>query len=117
MSAPDAPAPDVSAPDAPVLIPDEPAAAVPAVRYDPWGAEPLQVVDRGRTPRGIRLWQVVAISLGTALLAGGTGGYLGVLAERQSGTRLELPRRPAPPTGAGPPRAWPGSRPPHCPAW
>ncbi|MER6253965.1 trypsin-like peptidase domain-containing protein [Streptomyces sp. NPDC001584] len=91
VSAPDEQATDVSAPDEPVPTPDEPA-AFPAVRYDPWGAEPLQVVDRGRTPRGIRLWQVVAISLGTALLAGGTGGYLGVLAERQSGTRLELPQ-------------------------
>ncbi|MGW0362330.1 S1C family serine protease [Streptomyces sp. NPDC002990] len=63
-----------------------------AVRYDPWGEQPLQVVDRGREGRGIRLWQVVAVSAGTALLAGGTGGYVGVLAERQSSTRLELPQ-------------------------
>ncbi|MFD7263448.1 S1C family serine protease [Streptomyces sp. NPDC059874] len=62
------------------------------VRYDPWGAQPLQVVDRGREGRGFRLWQVVALSVGTALLAGGIGGYLGVLAERQSSTRLELPQ-------------------------
>ncbi|MET9323718.1 trypsin-like peptidase domain-containing protein [Streptomyces sp. NPDC003038] len=67
---------------------------VPAggVRYDPWGDQPLQVVDRGRAGRGIRLWQLVAVSVGTALLAGGTGGYVGVLAERQSSTRLELPQ-------------------------
>ncbi|MFJ4778558.1 trypsin-like peptidase domain-containing protein [Streptomyces sp. NPDC088762] len=62
------------------------------VRYDPWGDQPLQAVDRGRPQRGFRLWQVAALSLGTALLAGGIGGYLGVLAERQSSTRLELPQ-------------------------
>ncbi|WP_371588401.1 S1C family serine protease [Streptomyces virginiae] len=88
--------PDLSdpAPDAP--------AGVPVVRYDPWGTEPLQVVDRGRTPRGIRLWQVVALSLGTALLAGGIGGYVGVLAERQSNTRLELPQAAAVDGGRAP---------------
>ncbi|MEV7522437.1 trypsin-like peptidase domain-containing protein [Streptomyces sp. NPDC091371] len=69
----------------------EPEPAV-GVRYDPWGAQPLQVVDRGREGRGFRLWQVVALSVGTALLAGGIGGYLGVLAERQSSIRLELPQ-------------------------
>ncbi|MFD9412008.1 S1C family serine protease [Streptomyces sp. NPDC059989] len=68
----------------------EPAAR--EVKYDPWGAQPLQVVDRGRPGRGFRLWQVAALSLGTALLAGGVGGYLGVLAERESSTRLELPQ-------------------------
>ncbi|MGW6575729.1 trypsin-like peptidase domain-containing protein [Streptomyces sp. NPDC054945] len=88
----DAPAPDTSVPDAPV----------PSVRYDPWGAEPLQVVDRGRTPRGIRLRQVVALSLGTALLAGGIGGYVGVLAERRSNTRLELPQAAAVDRGRAP---------------
>lgn len=62
------------------------------MRYDPWGDQPLQVVDRGRERRGFRLWQVAALSLATALLAGGVGGYLGVLAERQSSTRLELPQ-------------------------
>ncbi|MFJ3722597.1 S1C family serine protease [Streptomyces sp. NPDC090045] len=73
-------------------VPD--AAAPPAreVRYDPWGEQPLQVVDRGRERRGFRLWQVAALSAGTALLAGGIGGYAGVLAERQSSTRLELPQ-------------------------
>lgn len=93
------PGPDAS--DASDAAPDVPA-AVPAVRYDPWGAEPLQVVDRGRTPRGIRLWQVVALSLGTALLAGGIGGYLGVLAERRSSTRLELPQAAATDRGRAP---------------
>ncbi|WP_328788865.1 MULTISPECIES: S1C family serine protease [unclassified Streptomyces] len=102
----DVPAQDVRAQDAPApgasdLPPDVPT-AVPAVRYDPWGAEPLQVVDRGRTPRGIRLWQVVALSLGTALLAGGIGGYLGVLAERKSNTRLELPQAAAVDRGRAP---------------
>lgn len=67
-------------------------APVRQVRYDPWGEQPLQVVDRGRAGRGFRLWQVAALAAGTALLAGGTGGYLGVLAERQSSTRLELPQ-------------------------
>ncbi|PWK67917.1 putative serine protease PepD [Streptomyces sp. CG 926] len=90
-------APSDPSPDAP-----SDGAAVPAVRYDPWGAEPLQVVDRGRTPRGIRLWQVVALSLGTALLAGGIGGYVGVLAERRSNTRLELPQAAAVDRGRAP---------------
>ncbi|MFE1871874.1 S1C family serine protease [Streptomyces sp. NPDC059496] len=97
----DVPTQDVPAPGVSDLNPDVPA-AVPTVRYDPWGAEPLQVVDRGRTPRGIRLWQVVALSLGTALLAGGIGGYLGVLAERQSNTRLELPQAAAVDRGRAP---------------
>ncbi|WP_374207208.1 S1C family serine protease [Streptomyces sp. APSN-46.1] len=61
-------------------------------RYDPWGARPLHVVDTGRAARGVRMWQVVALSVGTALLAGGIGGYLGVLAERRSSTSLELPQ-------------------------
>ncbi|MFG2990117.1 S1C family serine protease [Streptomyces sp. NPDC048257] len=78
------------------------ASAAPVVRYDPWGVQPLQVVDRGRTPRGIRLWQVVALSVGTALLAGGIGGYLGVLAERRSSTRLELPQAAAADRGRAP---------------
>ncbi|MFJ3515558.1 S1C family serine protease [Streptomyces sp. NPDC090131] len=82
--------------------PAQQAADAPAVRYDPWAAVPLQVVDRGRTPRGIRLWQVVALSLGTALLAGGIGGYAGVLAERRSNTRLELPQAAAADKGRAP---------------
>ncbi|MFD9358508.1 S1C family serine protease [Streptomyces sp. NPDC060031] len=64
-------------------------------RYDPWADRPLQVVDTGKPQRGFRLWQVVALALGTALLAGGIGGYAGVLAERQANTRLELPQAAA----------------------
>ncbi|MEV6571641.1 trypsin-like peptidase domain-containing protein [Streptomyces sp. NPDC051577] len=63
-----------------------------APRYDPWAARPLHVVDRGHEPHGFRLWQVVALAVGVALLAGGVGGFLGVLAERRSSTRLELPQ-------------------------
>ncbi|WP_420833861.1 S1C family serine protease [Streptomyces antarcticus] len=72
------------------------------VRYDPWGDQPLQVVDRGRQRRGVGLWQLVAFGVGVALLAGGIGGYLGVLAERQSSTRLELPQAGAADTGRAP---------------
>ncbi|MFF1415323.1 S1C family serine protease [Streptomyces sp. NPDC058289] len=65
--------------------------AVP--RYDPWGVRPLQTVDHGRAgSRRVRLRQGIVLGLGTALLAGGIGGYAGVLAERQAGTRLELPQ-------------------------
>ncbi|WP_328300650.1 trypsin-like peptidase domain-containing protein [Streptomyces sp. NBC_00435] len=65
----------------------------PRPRYDPWGARPLQTVDHGRagSPR-VRLRQGVALGIGIALLAGGIGGYAGVLAERRAGTRLELPQ-------------------------
>ncbi|MFE4265271.1 trypsin-like peptidase domain-containing protein [Streptomyces sp. NPDC056883] len=62
-------------------------------RYDPWGVRPLQTVDHGRAgSRPVRLRQGIALALGIALLAGGIGGYAGVLAERQAGTRLELPQ-------------------------
>lgn len=62
-------------------------------RYDPWGARPLQAVDHGRAgSRRVRLRQGIVLGVGTALLAGGIGGYAGVLAERQAGTRLELPQ-------------------------
>ncbi|MET9882459.1 trypsin-like peptidase domain-containing protein [Streptomyces sp. NPDC006430] len=63
-------------------------------RYDPWADAPLHVTDQGKasTGRGVRLRHVLALCLGTALLAGGVGGWLGVLAERQSSTRLELPQ-------------------------
>ncbi|MEV0409990.1 trypsin-like peptidase domain-containing protein [Streptomyces sp. NPDC050448] len=66
----------------------------PGPRYDPWAGRPLQVADQGKAPagRGIRLRHAVALGLGIALLAGGVGGWLGVLAERQSSTRLELPQ-------------------------
>ncbi|MBT2402995.1 MULTISPECIES: S1C family serine protease [unclassified Streptomyces] len=66
--------------------------ADPEPRYDPWGVAPLQAVDTGKPGRGIRMRHVVAISVGSAVLAGGIGGYVGVLAERQSSTRLELPQ-------------------------
>lgn len=62
-------------------------------RYDPWGARPLQAVDHGRAgSRGIRLRQGLALGIGIALLAGGVGGYAGILVERQANTRLELPQ-------------------------
>ncbi|WP_420079694.1 S1C family serine protease [Streptomyces sp. JL4002] len=64
----------------------------PGVRYDPWGDRPLQIVDRGARDRGFRLWQVAAVGAAAALLAGAIGGYVGVLAERSSSTRLELPQ-------------------------
>ncbi|MFE4636412.1 trypsin-like peptidase domain-containing protein [Streptomyces sp. NPDC056773] len=73
----------------------------PEPRYDPWGARPLQTVDHGGagSRRRARLRQSIVLGLGTALLAGGIGGYAGVLAERQAGTRLELPQ--AAPAGRG----------------
>ncbi|WP_079406032.1 S1C family serine protease [Streptomyces sp. 3211] len=90
------PAPESAPQTAPAPVPAADAGdGARPVRYDPWAVEPLQVVDRGREPRGIRLWQVVALGVGTALFAGGIGGYLGVLAERQSSTRLELPQAAA----------------------
>ncbi|WP_030153436.1 S1C family serine protease [Streptomyces sp. NRRL S-244] len=64
-------------------------------RYDPWGEQPLQVVDQGKAAGGghvVRMRHALALGLGIALLAGGIGGWLGVLAERQSSTRLELPQ-------------------------
>ncbi|MEU3773933.1 trypsin-like peptidase domain-containing protein [Streptomyces sp. NPDC032472] len=70
---------------------------VPAA-YDPWGAGavgPLQLDgQRGKAAGGrvVRLRHVVVLGVGVALLAGGIGGWLGVLAERSSSTRLELPQ-------------------------
>ncbi|MFD9303677.1 trypsin-like peptidase domain-containing protein [Streptomyces sp. NPDC060048] len=91
-----------SRPDGPVALREAP---VPAPRaasgkdpetgptYDPWAAGPLQTVDRGKAgPRRIRLRRSLALGIAAALLAGGVGGYLGVLAERQAGTRLQLPQ-------------------------
>lgn len=96
-SRPEGTAPDTGPEGVPAPRPEggdrtEAQAPLRVVRYDPWGEQPLQVVDRGRPGRGFRLWQVAALATGTALLAGGVGGYLGVLAERQSSTRLELPQ-------------------------
>ncbi|MFF3647598.1 S1C family serine protease [Streptomyces sp. NPDC002181] len=88
--APSQPDPDPAAESA---SPEPGAAAVP--RYDPWGEQPLQVADRGKAAGGghlVRMRHALALGLGIALLAGGVGGWLGVLAERQSSTRLELPQ-------------------------
>ncbi|MEU9373966.1 trypsin-like peptidase domain-containing protein [Streptomyces sp. NPDC048255] len=79
---------------------DGPAARGP--RYDPWDDQPFQAVDRGKQPRQIRLWHLASLGAGVALLAGGIGGYAGVLAERQSNTRLELPQAAAADKGRAP---------------
>ncbi|KMO98821.1 S1C family serine protease [Streptomyces roseus] len=85
-----------SRPDsAPSAEPAPPAPGAAAVRYDPWGVQPLQVTDRGKAAGAghfVRMRHALALGLGIALLAGGIGGWLGVLAERQSSTRLELPQ-------------------------
>lgn len=91
------PAQPVAAHEGPVppprTAPDTDADADAEPRYDPWGARPLQAVDQGRAgSRRVRLRQSILLAVGTALLAGGIGGYAGVLAERQAGTRLELPQ-------------------------
>ncbi|MGW7103181.1 S1C family serine protease [Streptomyces sp. NPDC054838] len=78
--------------------PEQPGPLAEPARYDPWSvtAAPLQVADPGRSPRrGPRMWQLVALGVVTALLAGGIGGYVGVLTERRSNTRLELPQAAA----------------------
>ncbi|MDJ0384437.1 trypsin-like peptidase domain-containing protein [Streptomyces sp. G-G2] len=77
-------------------------AAAPVPRYDPWGAAPLQVQDVGPGRSGVRTRQLVALALGSALLAGGVGGWIGVLAERRSSTRLELPQAAVAPKGRAP---------------
>ncbi|MEU3405503.1 trypsin-like peptidase domain-containing protein [Streptomyces sp. NPDC006670] len=63
-------------------------------RYDPWGDQPLHVVDdQGAPPRrGPSVWRLAAFGVVIALLAGGVGGWLGILAERRTSTRLELPQ-------------------------
>ncbi|MEU6311094.1 trypsin-like peptidase domain-containing protein [Streptomyces sp. NPDC047014] len=71
--------------------PDE-APPAPGPRYDPWGEQPLQIVDRGGKRGGFRLWQVAVVGVAAALFAGAAGGWIGVLAERRSSTRLELPQ-------------------------
>ncbi|MFD8146174.1 S1C family serine protease [Streptomyces sp. NPDC059708] len=62
--------------------------------YDPWGAAPLQLDDSAGAPRrgGPSAWRMAVFGLAIALLAGGVGGWAGVLAERRTSTRLELPQ-------------------------
>ncbi|MFD8983400.1 S1C family serine protease, partial [Streptomyces sp. NPDC059564] len=80
-----------SAPEAPAAQTASESETAPGPRYDPWADQPLQVVDQGprRAPGLLRLAVFGAL---IALLAGGVGGYLGILAERRSSTRLELPQ-------------------------
>ncbi|RKT06746.1 putative serine protease PepD [Streptomyces sp. 3211.6] len=77
----------------------EPAAETAAegpdgARYDPWAAGPLQMADDAGAPRrgGPSLWRLAVFGVVIALLAGGVGGWLGILAERRTSTRLELPQ-------------------------
>ncbi|WP_327304705.1 trypsin-like peptidase domain-containing protein [Streptomyces sp. NBC_01298] len=87
------PARTVAAREEPVPPPPAVPEAAPEPRYDPWDVRPLQPVDHGRTgSRRPRLRHSVLLAVGIALLAGGIGGYAGVLAERRAGTRLELPQ-------------------------
>ncbi|GAA0307572.1 hypothetical protein GCM10010302_52890 [Streptomyces polychromogenes] len=62
--------------------------------YDPWAAAPLQLADSAGAPRrvGPSAWRLAVFGLAIALLAGGVGGWMGVLAERRTSTRLELPQ-------------------------
>ncbi|MGO4461812.1 S1C family serine protease [Streptomyces sp. M-16] len=66
--------------------------AAPGPRYDPWADRPLHVVDHGHARHAPGIWRLVVFGSVIALLAGGLGGYLGILAERRAGTRLELPQ-------------------------
>ncbi|MEW2413879.1 trypsin-like peptidase domain-containing protein [Streptomyces sp. NPDC046866] len=74
------------------------ATAAAPLAYDPWGVgavETWQLDGQGGKAAGRRvvgLRHAVALGAGVALLAGGVGGWLGVLAERSSSTRLELPQ-------------------------
>ncbi|MFF4492964.1 S1C family serine protease [Streptomyces sp. NPDC001546] len=81
-------------PEAPPAVPEPVPDALPAVRYDPWAVQPLQVADDQGAPRrgGPSGWQLAVFGVVIALLAGGVGGWLGILAERRTGTRLELPQ-------------------------
>ncbi|MFJ3927210.1 S1C family serine protease [Streptomyces sp. NPDC090022] len=74
------------------------------VRYDPWGGAALHATDPGtvRAQRVVGVRGAVVAGLVIALLAGGTGGWLGVLAERRSSTRLELPQAAPGATGRAP---------------
>ncbi|MBD3576601.1 trypsin-like peptidase domain-containing protein [Streptomyces sp. KD18] len=81
----------------PVAAGDETGPAAGRGAYDPWQVGVFGVPDQGAAVRGtvVRLRHAVALGLGIALLAGGIGGWLGVLAERRSSTRLELPQAAA----------------------
>ncbi|WP_349637084.1 trypsin-like peptidase domain-containing protein [Streptomyces sp. RerS4] len=67
----------------------------PGPRYDPWADTPLQPADPGKARRAPGLGRALAFATVVALLAGGVGGYLGILAERAGNTRLELPQAAA----------------------
>ncbi|MER7510813.1 trypsin-like peptidase domain-containing protein [Streptomyces lavendulae] len=67
----------------------------PGPRYDPWADRPFHVVDHGGERRAPGIWRLVVLGSVIALLAGGVGGYLGILAERRADTRLELPQAAA----------------------
>ncbi|MFE2274119.1 S1C family serine protease [Streptomyces lavendulae] len=68
---------------------------VPGPRYDPWADRPFHVVDHGGERRAPGIRRLVVLGSVIALLAGGVGGYLGILAERRADTRLELPQAAA----------------------
>lgn len=77
--------------------------AAPGPRYDPWAEVPLHVADQGRPVRGgPGLVKVLAFATAVALLAGGIGGFLGIVVERRSSTRLELPQAAADTRGRAP---------------
>lgn len=90
---PPGPAQDARPPAEPVAHAAQPEpGADPGPRYDPWADRPLQVVDHGPPRRAPGLLRLAVFGVVIALLAGGVGGYLGILAERRSSTRLELPQ-------------------------
>ncbi|WP_424211950.1 S1C family serine protease [Streptomyces sp. BI20] len=56
---------------------------------------PFQVVDHGPADtarRGPRTLTLIGLGLGVALVAGGLGGWIGVLAERRAGASVVLPQ-------------------------
>ncbi|MFF3802606.1 S1C family serine protease [Streptomyces sp. NPDC002032] len=91
-SRPDGPAPAGVSPGAAAEGAPAPEDAGAGPRYDPWADRPLQVVDLGRPRRAPGLLRTAVFAVLIALLAGGVGGYLGILAERRGNTRLELPQ-------------------------
>ncbi|MFF4577358.1 trypsin-like peptidase domain-containing protein [Streptomyces sp. NPDC001389] len=84
--------------------PDASHGPAPEPRYDPWAERPLQLADAEGAPRRAApsVWQLAVFALVIALLAGGVGGWLGILAERRTGTRLELPQAAADHKGRAP---------------